>query len=122
MIDYVHLPAVRGLPTSAPKSADAPKARRRSNQPSCKDNGYPIIEAGEVLPVPDGTPAGWDSSYDGYRAALARGEPPLVREHAQVIAHYLDDDAWFWDHWGGPPMVAHSSDGFTTFNARTMRE
>ncbi|WP_420441970.1 hypothetical protein [Candidatus Palauibacter sp.] len=84
--------------------------------------GYPIIEAGEVLPVPDGTPAGWDSSYDGYRAALARGEPPLVREHAQVIAHYLDDDAWFWDHWGGPPMVAHSSDGFTTFNARTMRE
>ena len=84
--------------------------------------GYPIIEAGDVLPVPEGTPAGWDRSHDDYTAALDRGEPPLIREHAQVIAHYMDDDAWFWDHSGGPPMVAHRRHGFTTLQARTMRE
>ena len=87
--------------------------------------GYPVLELGGIVPVPEGTPPGWDRDYDRFFAAAAGTSeraataPLLRREKHQLLAFYLDDDAWFWDHVGGPPMVAFTYAGATSYNKRT---
>ncbi len=87
--------------------------------------GYPVLEMGGIVPVPRGTPPGWDQDYDRFSAS-ARGSfdraasaPLLRREKHQLLAFYLNDDAWFWDHVGGPPHVAFVYAGVTAYNKRT---
>ena len=47
--------------------------------------GYPIVERGEVIPVPDGTPPGWNKDRSTYRRTC-----PLRRERGQIHFIYLD--------------------------------
>lgn len=82
--------------------------------------GYPVIEMGDIVPVPDDAEDGWDRDYDRFNAAAGSGEPLLRREKHQLLAFYLDDDAWFWDHVGGPPMAAFLETGVTSYFKRTM--
>ena len=88
--------------------------------------GYPVLEMGGIVPIPAGTPAGFDQDYDLCSDA-ARGNParaasaPLLqREKHQLLAFYMNDDAWFWDHVGGPPMAAYTDAGVTSYFKRTM--
>ena len=79
--------------------------------------GYPIIEVGDIVPVPAGARPGWNTDIHRYEAA----DPPLLpRERNQVLVFYMDDDAEFWDHVGGAPAVAFPWNGTTSFNRRTM--
>ena len=88
--------------------------------------GYPVLEMGGIVPIPAGTPAGFDQDYPPFSDA-ARGNParaasaPLLRrEKHQLLAFYMNDDAWFWDHVGGPPMAAYTDAGVTSYFKRTM--
>ena len=88
--------------------------------------GYPVLEMGGIVPIPAGTTAGFDQDYDRFSDA-ARGNParaasaPLLRrEKDQLLAFYMNDDAWFWDHVGGPPMAAFVFAGATAYFKRTM--
>ena len=87
--------------------------------------GYPVLEMGGIVPVPRGTPPGWDQDYDRFSASTrgsfdrAASAPLLRREKHQLLAFYLNDDAWFWDHVGGPPHVAFVYAGVTAYNKRT---
>ena len=72
---------------------------------------------GDIVPVPAGARAGWNTDIHRYEAA----NPPLLpRERNQVLVFYMDDDAKFWDHVGGAPAVAFPWNGTTSFNRRTM--
>lgn len=87
--------------------------------------GYPILEMGGVVPVPEGTPPGWDQDYDRFGASTrgsfdrAAPDPLLKREKHQLLAFYLNDDSWFWDHVGGAPHIAFTYAGVTSYNKRT---
>ena len=78
--------------------------------------GYRIIEKGDVIPVPVGTPRNWNKSYHGYEANAEL----LPRKRGQLLAFYMDDDSNFWDHRGGAPQVAFPWAGTTSYNKRTM--
>lgn len=74
--------------------------------------GYPVVEAGHLIPVPAGAPAGWDQDGDRYwRNDL------LPRKPNQLLAFYLneDNDSWSGE---GSPMSAHICCGTTSYNRR----
>ena len=48
--------------------------------------GYRIVEMGEVIPVPEGTPPDWNKDIRNYHRTC-----PLPRESGQVQFFYLDD-------------------------------
>ena len=77
--------------------------------------GYPLIEPGDLIPVPDGAPAGWDQDYDRYW-----WNDLLPRDPGQILAFYLDDDNEAWDG-AGSPMSAHVCCGTTSYNRRFFR-
>lgn len=78
--------------------------------------GYRILEKGDLIPVPEGAPAGWNTDYHRY----SQDPSMLPRKRGQLLAFYMDDDSSFWDHRGGAPMVAFPAAGTTSYNQRTM--
>ena len=76
--------------------------------------GYRIVEMGDLIEVPAGTPEGWDQDYERYwRNRL------LVSDPGQLLAFYLNDDN---EAWGGEGsmMSAHNCCGTTSYNKRAL--
>ena len=49
--------------------------------------GYRIVEMGEVIPVPEGAPPGWNTDEEDYRATC-----PVLADPGQIIAFYMADE------------------------------
>ena len=64
--------------------------------------GYRIIEAGDVLPVPDGMQPGWNADQERFRRTC-----PLPREPGNIQGFYMDDT----NYGGGADGQANSSCG-----------
>ena len=58
--------------------------------------GYRIVEMGEVIPVPDGMPPGWNEDEAAFRRNC-----PLPRDRGQVLGFYMNDVN------GGVPAAGH---------------
>lgn len=65
--------------------------------------GYRIIEAGEVFPVPEGMPRGWDADGVAYRLSC-----PLPRSRGQIFGHYMDDADASWGAQAHPRCATFS--------------
>ena len=48
--------------------------------------GYRIVEAGDVIPVPQGAPPGWDEDEQEYRRTC-----PVKANRDQILVFYMDD-------------------------------
>ena len=48
--------------------------------------GYQILEMGEVIPIPRGTPPGWDEDTLAFRRNC-----PLPRDRGHILGFYMDD-------------------------------
>ena len=48
--------------------------------------GYRIVEAGDVIPVPEGAPPGWNTDEQRYRRTC-----PVVADRDQILGFYMDD-------------------------------
>ena len=79
--------------------------------------GYPVLEMGGLVEVPEGAPPGWDKDWEAYRPT-----DPLPRERRQLVAFYLDDyHPSTWDGSGlGAPMNAHPCCGSVSYNKRFL--
>ena len=79
--------------------------------------GYPVLEMGGLVEVPEGVPPGWNKDWEAYRPT-----DPLPRERGQLVAFYLDDyHPSTWDGSGlGAPMNAHPCCGSVSYNKRFL--
>ena len=48
--------------------------------------GYRILEMGDVIPVPDGAPPGWNTDEQRYRRTC-----PVTAKRRQIVGFYMDD-------------------------------
>ena len=68
--------------------------------------GCRIVEVGEVIPVPDGAPQGWNEDEQRYRRTC-----PVLADEAQILGFYLDDE----NH-GSPKAPGQANSSCGTFS------
>ena len=68
--------------------------------------GCRIVEVGEVIPVPDGAPQGWNEDEQRYRRTC-----PVLADEGQILGFYLDDE----NH-GSPKAPGQANSSCGTFS------
>ena len=83
--------------------------------------GYPIVEMGEIIDVPESAAPGWNENFEYYWHNDFDSKL-LPRRPRQILVFYMNDyNPISWgENAGGSPLSAHVCCGTVSYNKRTM--